>query len=99
MMGPGGVSPSDFLNPEEDLEAMDAQPDREEERHEGHPDCQPGGAQGGEPIEKQHVARGERVEAPAIPSVVEDPEDQEGQPTRDEQLPGTTGGPESVARI
>ena len=30
MMGPGRVSPSDFLNPEEDLEAMDAQPDREE---------------------------------------------------------------------
>ena len=47
-MRPGGLSPSDFLIPEEDLEEVDAQPDQKEERHdggpEGHPDCQSGGA-------------------------------------------------------
>ena len=83
--------------------ATGAQPGQEEERHEGgpegHPDCQPGGAQGGEPTEERHVAQGERVEAPAIPGAMEGPEVQEGQPTREEQLPGTTGGPESAARI
>jgi hypothetical protein len=95
---PGEVSPSDFLNLEEDVEAMGAQPVSEEGQEggpEGHPDCQLGGSQRGELTEEQEVELGEPEDEPAFPGVMESPEDQEGQPTEDEPaVPGVMESPE-----
>ena len=95
MARPGEASPTDFLNPEEDMGERDPQLGTEE-RSEGGPgdhlESQPGGAQVGEPTEEQQAGHGAQGDGPAVLVVVENPEESEGQPTEDEQLLGTTGG-------